>query len=229
MKQFILLTFLFCIVGCESYYYMPTMQNVPLFKEKKEIYASFGLDEHSMACFQGAYSISNHIGTQLTYMSRNKYDDYLVEAGIGYYLRYAQYFAFETYAGYGHGIVDNNSSILTLGLNRLYLQPSIGFTSKFFDFAFTPRFTKVDYKLKFNGTISSQYAYQYDIYNMDKHSFYFYEPGITIRIGYKYVKLQYQLIQAKKSDTYTLKYLNTNNSFSLLINIPLSRNKNNVK
>ena len=205
----------FIMFSCETYYYVPTMQNVSLFKEKNELHASYGGDEYNLSCFQGSYSITDHVGTHITYMSSSDHNDYLLEGGMGYYLRYEKYLAFEAFGGYGHGMVEGYN------MNRLYIQPTMGFVSDFLDIVFTPRFTKVNYKSNIEGYFLQPYPYKNEINNIDKQSYYFFEPGVTIRLGYKYVKLQYQSIQANKLNSAALKYLNTNTSLSVLIILPL--------
>jgi hypothetical protein len=222
MRTFLTISIIIGLSSCSSYYYIPTMQNVMLFKDKNEIRASAGIDEYEMSCFQGGYSITNHFGTQLEYMSRRENDDFLVEGGVGYYFRFREYLAFEAFGGFGHGVIDRKNHILTLGFNRVYLQPTLGFVSNYFDLVFTPRFSKVDYSLDIKEDMSKPYAYTYDIYNMDKHSYYFFEPGITIRLGYKYFKVQYQYISANKQNRDILKYLDTNHSVSVILIIPLN-------
>jgi hypothetical protein len=212
---------LICLHGCETYYYMPTLQNVPLFEEKNEIQATFGGDGY-MFNVQSAYSITNHIGSQLNFMTGKKNKYYLIEGGVGYFLRFWHHVAFETYCGYGYGRISSQNNIFSFGVNRFSLQPSLGLTFKFFEIAYTVRFTDVKFNLKTNGVISPPYEEKYGIYNMEKQKYFFYEPGITIRLGSKFLKLQYQYVEANKLNSDILKYIHANHSLSVLITIPLN-------
>lgn len=58
--------------SCSHYYYVPNVQNVPLFREKNEyrISGSYGFgDESSCAEVQAAYSVSDKIGIMTDFMS----------------------------------------------------------------------------------------------------------------------------------------------------------------
>lgn len=226
MKTIILSLFIpFLLTSCKTYYYMPTMQNVPLFKEKKGVYISIGGDEHNMGCLQGAYSLTDHIGTQFTYMSRNNHNDYIFEGGIGYFLRYKDNLAFETYGGYGSGMVARNRENINMDLKRIYLQPSLGYTSEIIDIIFTLRFTEVNYNVNYSNNMPQTNTVDPDLYIMDKQNYFFCEPGFTVRLGYKYIKLQYQYIKANKLNSDVLKYINTNNSVSIIFNLPFKNIK----
>lgn len=127
MKKLISVTFLFALIlsGCTHYYYVPNVQNVPLFTEKNEFrfagqfgYASGelgDLGDQQTTCFdlQAAYSLTNNIGVMMNYMwAKEKYqadestvNEYgsgsIIEGAVGYYKPVGQYGVFEIYGGLG--------------------------------------------------------------------------------------------------------------------------------
>ena len=238
MKKIILMILIFAVYGCGStHYYWPTTQNVSFFKEKNELMASFGYNNlgnvNNLGFLDGfgfhtAYSITDHIACQFGYNSKsgNVNLDYaeVVELGLAYYLRHENYLAFETFGGYSYGMIkgDNYFYKTIANFNRIYLQPSIGISSDYIDIAFTPRFSKVDYHIKENIVYHPSPDDEI-IKNMDKNSYYFFEPGITVRLGFKYVKFQFQHIEVKKQNKDGLIFFPTSNSFSILFYIPIKK------
>lgn len=92
----------------------------------------------------------------------------------------------ELMAGVGFGAMNNE--VVNARYVKYFLQPSAGFSTKVFDIAFTPRVAVV------NFTAFSESGY--DVVNVffEEHKTTFvFEPGFTARLGYKLVKLQYQL------------------------------------
>jgi hypothetical protein len=238
MKKIILMILIFAVYGCSStHYYWPTTQNVPLFKEKNELMASFGYYNFDRVkdfryedgfCFHTAYSITDHIACQFGYNTKMEIFDIdyaeVGEVGIAYYLRHKDYLAFETFGGYSYGkiVADNDYYKSIANFNRIYLQPSIGICSDHIDIAFTPRFSKVDYHIK---EYITYFPSPYDEINnnIDKNSYYFFEPGITVRLGFKYVKFQFQHIEVKKLNKDGLIFFPTSNSFSILFYMPIKK------
>ncbi|MFZ4399589.1 MAG: hypothetical protein ACOYO1_06120 [Bacteroidales bacterium] len=240
MKRIISISLIFLFTGCGSvHYYWPTMQNVPLFKEKNEIKTSFGYSDYGELndfgylggrCVDAAYSITDHIACQFVSGSKNNKvnsrDAYaeVIELSAGYYLRYREHLAFETFGGYSYGMVlgDDEFNKTKANFNRIFIQPSIGFASDYLDIAFTPRFAKVDYTIKEN-TVYHLSPQNDIIINMDKHSYYFFEPGITIRFGFKYVKFQYQYVAVQKLNKEELMFASSVNSISIQFTMPVKK------
>ena len=238
MKKLILAIVIFVITGCRTNYYWPIIQNVPLFKEKNELQASIGLGNHDMH-FLGSYSFTDHIAGQLAFtnshslfpaltiinsLTDGNINSTFLEAGLGYYLRFKEYLAFETFGGYSYGMIegDNYYNKTSVDFSRLYLQPSLGFVSDNVEIAFTPKFTKVDYRIKEN--IIHYLSPNNDILiNMDKNSYYFFEPGITVRFGFKNVKFKFQYLGVHKLNSDQLNYISTNKNFSIFLRIPLKK------
>ena len=223
IKKFTATSFLaviFC--SCSHYYYVPNVQNVPLFREKNEyrLSGSYGLGtETSCLEVQGAYSITGNLGIMSNFISargiENSEDSWgkgtYFEAAIGYYKPLQKSGVFEIYGGAGWS---NQSHLYRNTINdpgnpaynninggtseesfiKVFIQPSIGMTFNGFDFAFSTRFNTLSF---FN--IENQINKTLNEYNFEKLSaisqtknYLFLEPALTIRGGWKYLKVQLQ-------------------------------------
>jgi hypothetical protein len=192
--------------GCNHYYYVANIQNVPLFKEKNELRFSgafsFG-DESSCFEAQAAYSVTDKIGLMANYMHAQGGDvpgkDYgkgnYYEGGAGYYKPIGLDKVFEIYGGIGGGSQHHEYSSsyygdyegnAELSLVNLYIQPSFGFTYNFLDVAGSARFCRVSFTNIDNHNASD------DINSLSDKSCLYLEPAITLRAGWKYVKMQVQ-------------------------------------
>lgn len=132
--------------------YVPNVVNAPMLSEKNDINASlhFGLSGTDV---QSAFALTDHIGIMVngSYMNQtsdsadNYHKHILIEAGVGYFERLGKYGIFETYGGYGVGRINSHqnsgdfSSFSDTYVNRIFIQPSVGFKSNYFEFAFAPR------------------------------------------------------------------------------------------
>lgn len=185
---------LFIIISIEyscSPAYIPNVANVPMLTNKGEsqigVYAGFsGLD------VQYASAPANHIGIMLnsSFMNstsdpqKNYHKHIFAEGGIGYFNKNKGNLSYELYGGYGYGIIDiattSFSQIIKTRatISRIFFQPSIGFSSKFFEISFTPRTVYVN-------SVS-------DIVNSQVADLYFIEPILTMNLGFKKVYLQLQ-------------------------------------
>jgi hypothetical protein len=210
---------IFC-TSCLHHYYAPNSNNVPLFKEKNEgrIQLQYsGGNEYSGFEFQSAYAVGRHVGLQLNFFTASGNDE---EAGVKYgsgngtYIEGAAgYFApssnnlwvFETYAGIGTGTVTNkylSSESSKVGVTKFFLQPSYGFSTKNFEIAVSSKFSLANLKVK-NSTVTennnpSDFP---DIeFLQNNKSFFFWEPGIMMRGGFKYFKLMAQFTYSAPND-----------------------------
>lgn len=196
------------LFSCTHRYYAPSGQNVPLFKEKGEVQLSGGLASSGEAGggnIQAAYAVGNNAGiTADAYIANGENEDngasgngFNISVGGGYFKPLGDYFVFETYAGFGGGNITNkyagggDSKVMFI---RPYIQPAIGFTSNFVDVAFAPRIAMVNYTgINRSGIGDSTQIAQLDYINDHPTSVYF-EPGVTLRAGWKYAKLQFQYV-----------------------------------
>jgi len=214
------LAVIFC--SCSHYYYVPNVQNVPLFREKNEyrISGTSGLGtETSCLEVQGAYSVTGNLGIMTNFMSAKGIDNneeswakgtYL-DAAIGYYKPLHKSGVFEIYGGVGGSkqqhqyrseIYDpgnpayNNLNAGTSDLSfiKIFVQPSIGMTFNGFDFAFSTRFNRLSFNKIVNQIDKLSNKYEFDkLYSTEQTKNYlFFEPALTIRGGWKNLKVQLQ-------------------------------------
>ncbi len=169
--------------------YVPNVVNTPLLRNKGEFQASVytgtsGVDP------QLAFALTDRIGLMVNGSFADRTDttgDYhkhsFVEFGAGIYDKIGEYGVVEVFGGYGFGSLRAEfspneiwTSYSDVTSNRIFIQPSVGLTTNFFDLALTPRVCYVMVK-------------QESI----KKSTMFFEPVITVKTGFKYVKFSTQM------------------------------------
>jgi hypothetical protein len=218
-KQLIALLFLpvlFC--SCSHYYYVPNTQNVPLFREKNEYRFSGSLaggEESSSKELQAAYSVTDHIGVMANFMSskggtisdnNNWARGNYLDAAIGYFKPVSKCGVFEIYGGIGgsnqhhhyltssymNGTISSSSGGFSdLSFTKIFVQPSFGFTLNAIDIAASTRICLLSFNSVVNQ-VSSDMNEINTLNNISDEIHFFLEPAITIRGGWKYVKLQLQ-------------------------------------
>jgi hypothetical protein len=217
---YLFLSVLLC--SCSHYYYVPNVQNVPLFREKNEyrLSGTFGGGDESVCIeVQAAYSVTDNIGIMANFMSAKGGDvsdnknwakgNYL-DGAIGYYKPINKYGVFEIYGGFGgsnqhhhymntnynSGTISNSSGGTSdLSFTKIFVQPSFGLTFKGFDVALSNRICILSFN-KINNQISGNSEEHNTLNSISNKSHLFLEPAITIRGGWKYVKLQFQAATA---------------------------------
>lgn len=211
--------------------YTPNMQNVPLLTEKNEVRATLGPFD-----YQAAYAVTENIGVMLNgqYHTRNTNTlDYeygskslnnsksaLIEGGVGFTKKLSDYAVFEVYGGYGGGknsILDTYTDYTTGSLlrkesfsattNRFFLQPGIGFTNEYFDIAFSSRLMVLNYSNIDTLNYTTSMMVNQELLNIDQEPFVFIEPALTMRLGYKWVKFQAQMMYSYKYNSTPLNYM----------------------
>ncbi len=198
----------FLISSCGPTYYVPNSQNVPLFTEQGQTHASArisgGLYQTGFE-FQGAHAVSDKRAVMLNMHAINLENGgggYFGEAGYGLYKQLGKRFVFETYGGLGYGSLNNlyytEDGEREIKVNtdylRLFAQPQIALTTKVIDFAFTSRFTYANFGQAPNIIGLPEYVQEQLQYIRDNQGNLFWEPGITLRLGWDYVKLEGQLL-----------------------------------
>lgn len=195
------------LASCTTQMYVSNAVNAPLLKEKGEIQVALtGRD------LQAAVAVAKNVGIMASgyyqnYTADNNYqhDGILGEAGVGYFTPLAGNFIFESYVGAGAGRVhkqkmftaQNNVDYMgsfNANASRLFIQPDIGFKTRFLDAVISSRFSFVKYT-RFSQTNYPQNELANDYLDNDrltKPVFMFAEPAITLRGGYKFIKLQFQ-------------------------------------
>ncbi|HSF53148.1 MAG TPA: hypothetical protein VLA71_05325 [Algoriphagus sp.] len=200
--------------SCGPVLYSNVGQNVPLFQEKGEFTGQLSYSNSDGAWvadgvgLQGAYAISDKVGVISSFYSlkgvENEDDEW---EGKGSYFEIGggifhgnpdKKFSVEGYAGFGTGSIKNSSKVdfgtsLNLKYLKPFIQPSIGFTTKYFDMALTPRISYLsvtsgdDKQFILDGEPinSGEFIDEIDQKVM-------FEPGILIRGGFPQAKLEIQ-------------------------------------
>jgi len=222
--------------SCLHHYYAPNSNNVPLFKEKNEgrIQAQFsGGNDYEGFEFQSAYSVGKHTALQLNFFTANGNEEEAfvepssgkgtyIEAAAGYFApSHNNHWVFETYGGVGTGTVTNEyykSESSKVGVTKFFLQPSYGFSTKNFEIAVSSKFSLANFNVK-NSTVTmdNNPADFPDIeFLRNNKSFFFWEPGIMLRGGFKQFKILAQFTYSASNDS-KLNIDNANLSVGIMI------------
>ncbi|HET9823890.1 MAG TPA: hypothetical protein VFP87_01080, partial [Chitinophagaceae bacterium] len=153
-------------------------------------------DYTSGAEVQGALAVSKNIGVMLNTAFLDGGRDgngYLLEGGAGYYKPFAEKWVFESYAGVGFGSANNNDSwegTSKVNFTKCFVQPSVGYASKYFDAGVASRFSGVYMKVTdYQPEISS-----YNLEYVKAHpNSYLWEPSGFIAAGFQQAKLRLQM------------------------------------
>ena len=190
--------------GCKTVY-VPNAVNAPLLSQKGELRASLSGNN-----LQAAYAVSDSVGLiangfwQKTSGDQNAASGsdgkgHLLELGAGHFRSIGDLLLFETYAGLGLGAVEHDNWEQVNGARsdyrfsasaiKAFVQPSLGITRNYFDAVLSTRFVA----LKPYDTEAVNYPEARlradDLFGLDQHTFGFIEPAVTVRAGYKWVKL----------------------------------------
>lgn len=215
---FVSIVLLVTINACSVY--TPNALNVPLLKNKNDL--SVGLQVGSGGNLQAAYAISNHVGIMGNAMGvKNEVTindnirsgkGSLYELGLGYFASSGKN-VFELYSGAGIGKVDIDKKFTSLNITRnfnadgrrIFIQPSFGRVGRNFEIAFSTRFSFVKYRnvvttYTVDDLTSDNFA------NIDRPSWLFIEPALTLRAGSEKLKFQLQIGKSIKTNTQGLGY-----------------------
>lgn len=214
-----LLMITIAIVSCTHVYYSPNAANAPLLSEKGEtrinaLYSSGNISEFDGGELQYAQAINKNFGLMINGMAAGKSDNwtdysgsstsYHTEKGNGSYIEFAGgYFKNfdqkkkcigEVYAGFGSGSVkndygDGNSKV---NIFKYFIQPDIGYKSKYFEAAFVPKVSVINWKVKESNVTNSDIKADLN-YIASRKSFVAFEPAILLRAGAKNVKFQFEM------------------------------------
>ncbi|MEJ1237410.1 hypothetical protein WBG78_04715 [Chryseolinea sp. T2] len=198
------------LTSCTPAFYSTVGQNVPLFHNKGEVVVNGGLMSAGSTseafvpteipnpgvAFQTAVAIDSNVALFANYYHVDSEGDWNVNANYfevgGGLFTYnpVSHFAAELFAGIGYGAIDNEATYETIDAKfmKYFLQPSIGFSGRVVEAAFTPRLGVVDY-------LSNTASYRDDVRNYfnEMATTFVFEPGITLRVGFKNFKAQYQM------------------------------------
>ena len=195
MKTILYLFFIVTMAISCAPAYTPNIVNTPLLSKEGEFQASVGTGTSGIDP-QFAYAITENIGIMLNASYANRSDTNLAnknyhkhsfaEAGFGYTLHMGNAGRFEVYGGGGVGKVNAifNQDVFygraDATYTRIFIQPSIGATTDVFDGAFTTRLIFVNVNNS-NPLLNSN---RFDP---------FLEPTLTAKVGWRYIKMMFQL------------------------------------
>lgn len=222
MKPVFFLMIITMMASCSVY--VPNVVNTPLMNRKGEgtIAAHLGNGGH----LQASYALTNHIGFMTNLMAVvDKFEDEkesrkgtgsLYEVGIGYFSgSFSSNAIFELYGGAGFGQVGIDKTFTANNITkkfdanalRYFVQPSIGGRWNIFEAAFSARLAAVQY-----SSISTTYAESElksdHLWDLDKTTWMFVEPALTVRAGLKNIKVQAQIGKSLKITSKDLNYSN---------------------
>jgi hypothetical protein len=203
--------------SCSHYYYVANVQNVPLFREKNELRlsGSYGCgDESQSGEAQVAYSITDKLALMANFMratggtvsSKDYGKGTYFEGAVGYFKPIAEFGVFEVYGGLGGCRQHHEYTRLTYdgssyndtyqgssdaSFVKLFIQPSFGITFNWFDVAFSTRICNITYTSIKNNILGNTTEYE-KLYAAEAKSHFNLEPALTLRAGWKNVKVQVQ-------------------------------------
>jgi hypothetical protein len=195
------------LAACKAVY-APNLANVPLLRQRGELRAS--ADVHDLEL---AYAITEHVGVQANGYHRQDDNDPkpdeerqhgrgdFAELGIGWMTRvHHDWLQLEVYAGFGTGKVTQDitpaggtTRHFDARLDRAFVMPTLGVTRTYFDVAVSARVAGVHYRdLEDRGYTSREQLAGDGFADLDQRTWLFLEPCVTVRAGYKWIKLQLQ-------------------------------------
>lgn len=205
------------LCGCYPIYYASSAHNVPLLQEKHEVRISGGVTMTEYLAgpeLQVAYAATQNLGliasgTYLAPGDNSSGYGYQAELGAGYFKPFHKWGVAEVYAGTALAKVVNAGypDPLELHFIKPFIQPALGFSSPYLDMAFSPRIAWVHYNEPFVldyevlRNANGQYLVDANGYAQinvlkEKQTFFAFEPGFTVRGGWKFIKLQLQVARS---------------------------------
>jgi hypothetical protein len=148
-----------------------------------------------------------------------------IEAAAGYFKPSAnKHWVFETYAGLGTGTVksiygaDYSSVSAKTSVTKFFVQPSFGYTSDYF---FSGLFFEIFFSaFGVNSSTLSKDNYPEDYEYIESFkkgkSYFWWEPGIMIRAGFKHVQAVTQITYSMQGND-GLPFCNMNYSFGIVV------------
>jgi hypothetical protein len=204
-------------MACAPVLYSNVGQNVPLLKEKGDFSAQVALAESDGGeeggwlgrgvGIQGAYAVSEKIAAIGSFYSMAGVDDddtdwqgngSYFELGAGLYGGQPEKkFLYEVFLGLGSGSIKNSSvnanDYINVGYLKPFVQPSLAFSTKYFDMALTPRIAFLSYTKKDDYRLANTEEYDPISYFEENNNQVLFEPGILFRGGFPSVKLELQI------------------------------------
>lgn len=199
------------LTSCAPSLYSTVGQNVPLFHEKGEFAVNIGgvsaatnsdgfYPFYNMGgglSLHGAVAVDSGIALITSFYTLENTDgDWDVrgtyfELGGGLFkFSPRSEFVGELFGGVGYGSFHNQADYEKIDATfiKYFIQPSGGFSTKVVDFAFTPRIAIVHY-LSRSPSARPEVNEFFD----EKGTSFVFEPGVTVRAGFRNFKAQYQM------------------------------------
>ncbi|MEZ4906553.1 MAG: hypothetical protein R2771_02665 [Saprospiraceae bacterium] len=219
MKTLKIIIYVFIVLilsGCYSQtYYSNLGSNVPLLKEKNDFqcYSSVGNSSGKINEYYGgiAYSMIDQFAISGNYIYSYNHDEEVFgqsgnyyDIAAGYYNSFGSLwkiekpFIYDIYLGYGkdyqHHIYYSRLDIIDskLKMNKLFVQSSLGFSTKLIDIAFAGRISRLSYCSVEPNMVSGDDLEKLLQISSQKN-FYRFEPSFTFQIGWKHIKFREQL------------------------------------
>jgi hypothetical protein len=164
--------------------YVPNVINTPMLSNQGEFQAGIYSGTSGFDLLL-SYALTDHLGIMANGSFQNTNEENtveyhrhaFVEFAPGYYTNMGDAGRFEVWGGYGFGSLEANyndgtwSNFSKVNSSRIFLQPSIGATTRYFDASIATRFVFLN-------------LYQEDL----SHSAAFWEPVFTGKVGYQSIK-----------------------------------------
>jgi hypothetical protein len=227
--------------SCSHYYYVPNVKNIPLLREKNEgrVSLNFGSgDESTSVEVQAAYALTDNIAVMSDFMSvkggqsSGEHDwakGTYFDGAIGYFKPMNTFTVFEIYGGlgsssqyhkyynYSWNSPTSDAGHANLIFTKLFIQPSFGLTFNWADLAFSTPVSRVIFH-EIDNNINGGEKHGLDLITENRSSSIF-EPTITVRGGWKYVKLQFQYVHLINLTKRELPFETDKISFGIYISI----------
>jgi hypothetical protein len=194
------LAIILIISGCAPVY-IPNTTNAPLFSNRGELLvAGFGGTNGYDAQF--AYAITDHVAMIANGSFQSKSDSSALdryhkhlfgELGAGYYTKLGDRARFECFGGYGLGQAEtgydytfftHNSGVVKGMYERYFIQTDFGISSTF---------DVVTSGISLKGSYVNFFKFSSGLEEIhESRSNMYFEPAVFIRVGWKYIKFQFQ-------------------------------------
>lgn len=198
--------------SCSRYYYQANTVQAPMLGKRHDANVTVSVDEWSESStfnVQAAYSPVDYLGiiggwSNFNYRAPTPEPEAgdvnaharLLEIGAGGYYpvfkngRGLELIA-DAYAGYGGGALESD---VDMNFSRVFIQPGFNLSTPYFDAGFHTRFVGIKYRDFDDNGRGEDYIRQQGLAGITDGRHYFFEPALTLRGGYKFVKLQAQLV-----------------------------------
>jgi hypothetical protein len=207
------------------------------------LYCSGGDSEFEGGELQAAAAVTKHFGVMVNTMFAGKTEDVddwygnssHSESGQGSYIEVAgglfqnfdpkKKWIGEIYAGVGSGTVNStyeSTQTSKVGITKLFLQPAVGYKSKYFEVSLVPKISFVHWKVKGDNNVNANPdgSNEYDLLTIRQHpSLVNFEPAFLIRAGGENFKLQGALsFSSSHNENYPIETVNGSIGISINFN-----------